>query len=115
VVTFLGSRYAFSQRLISLMIYATEINKRAAQQLGKDKKTTPAVSPTAATTAAAPSAATTSPNTDPEKAIPSSSSASTRADKSLPVLGGEEIELYFLLKDTVNFSSIDRTSRGKFP
>lgn len=96
----LGGKYSFSERLISLMVFASEMNRQTAKKTAAAATATPAG---AAKTA------------DPEKGIPNGSSASTSEDHSAPVLEGEEIELYYLLKDTVNYSSIDRTERGEWP
>lgn len=106
VVKLIGLKYGFSQRLISLMIYATQMKQLNAQS-GK-KKNIPSTSRNASRVEIV----------DPEKGLTdgsSQASPATHADSTLPSLEGEEIELYLLLKDTMNYSSVDHTDKGKWP
>ncbi|KAI1870061.1 hypothetical protein JX265_006231 [Neoarthrinium moseri] len=107
IVELLGQRYRLSPRLISLMKYATDMKDKAAQ-LGKEKKTANA-SPKVVSIK----------QSDAEKAFMQTdqSSGSTQPGRGPPVqravpLDGEEIELYLLLKDTVNYSSLDHTEKA---
>jgi hypothetical protein len=114
VVRLIGQKYGFSQRLISLMIYAKEMQQHVVQR-GK-KKNTPA-GPRNPSNCKLPAKSKNAPTAplDPEKALTDGSSAASPAAQErspLPPLEGEEIELYLLLKNTVNFTSIDHTDRG---
>lgn len=108
IVKVIGTKYAFSQRLISLMINATLMKQRG-DQFGKKRnlasrsRNRPQLSMETG---------------DPEMGLsndPSRTSTSNQAKGSLPLLEGEEIQLYLLLKETVNYSSIDHTEKGTPP
>ncbi|KAH8675861.1 hypothetical protein BX600DRAFT_494291 [Xylariales sp. PMI_506] len=98
VIEEIGTKYAFSHRLISLMKYATKMKERAAANKKK----------TALSTKSSPRSAH-----DLEKGPRGDVSLTTisKATAGLP-MEGEEIDLYLVLKDTVNYTSIDHTEKA---
>ncbi|KAH6660561.1 hypothetical protein BKA67DRAFT_641640 [Truncatella angustata] len=109
VVKLIGQKYAFSQRLISLMIYAAEMQQHATQ--ARKKKGSVATKKTASKNVGR----ATRTQGDAEKGLTDMSSGTSPAPEprgSLPPLEGEEIEIYLLMKDTVNYSSIDHTDKA---
>ncbi|KAI0125762.1 hypothetical protein BJ170DRAFT_446288 [Xylariales sp. AK1849] len=100
-VGIIGERYAFSQRLLSLMIFATTMKRQAAQL--KEKRT--------AATNTGPKSISTS-QLDVEKGLNDETEPRPADKDALPRLEGEEIELYLLLKDTVQYTSIDQTEKA---
>lgn len=116
VVQLIGQKYAFSQRLISLMIYAKEMQQHAKQ--GRKKKNAASANKnTSSLNLTRPKPIVTTVQHDVEKGPLNDDSSTTSPSASekrnfLPPLEGEEIELYLLLKNTVNYSSIDHTDRA---
>ncbi|KAK6072515.1 ADP-ribosylation factor [Seiridium cupressi] len=115
IVKLVGSKYAFSQRLISLMIYAKEMQQYAAHT-GKKKNASAAARKASALNLPATNKNASAVQIDPEKGLTDGSSTTSptaqTTTSALPPLEGEEIDLYLLLKDTVNYSSTDHTDKA---
>ncbi|ORY66346.1 uncharacterized protein BCR38DRAFT_177777 [Pseudomassariella vexata] len=95
----IGDKYNFSYRLKCLMMYATDL-KDGAQRSTESRA------------AAARKLAATQiveMETDIEKAPGADTTRSLETDTGIPL---EEVELYFLVKDTLSYSSIDHTDKA---
>ncbi|KAH7031598.1 uncharacterized protein B0I36DRAFT_324269 [Microdochium trichocladiopsis] len=129
VTNFLGDQYEFSQRMIGIMQNAKKFSSMAAKT--ESSASSSSRRPHAETAAATPAAAsarggaaledvqlvdlekgTAASNTQSSAAASSSSAAATAHaahDQKMPMLDGDDVRLFLLLKNKVNYSSIDQT------
>ncbi|KAF3016733.1 hypothetical protein E8E14_001801 [Neopestalotiopsis sp. 37M] len=115
VVQVIGQKYAFSQRLISLMKNGKAMQQRAKQQGRKRKIAASSNRNQFTSNSRRQKPVVTSQQTDVEKGPvndDSSTSSPGVPDKSTPSLLDEELELFYLLKNTVNYFSIDHTDKA---
>lgn len=109
IVEALGEKYGFSERLRSLMkIKTPPVTKPQPASLRQ----------TGASTRNSRKPASTSTESALERGENAEKTGSARQNPpqtrpKMPVAVGEDIQLYFLLKETVNYFSIDHTDRGK--
>jgi hypothetical protein len=115
VVEVIGQKYAFSERLISLMMNDKAMQQRAKQQGRKRKNAASSNRNQSNMSSRRQRTTVTSQQTDPEKGMNDDSSTTTPVvpDKSTAKPPDEELELFYLLKNTVNYFSIDHTDRGR--
>ncbi|RYP61594.1 hypothetical protein DL771_010075 [Monosporascus sp. 5C6A] len=106
LVDFLGQRYEFSDRLRSL-VKMKPVTKWKEERMKQRQKVAGVQKPASRGKA-----------TSTESALERGEKASSTGSEQLPVepppevpLDGDDIQLYFLLKETVNYSSIDLTDR----
>ncbi|KAF7533452.1 hypothetical protein G7054_g7049 [Neopestalotiopsis clavispora] len=114
VVEVIGQKYAFSERLISLMMNDKAMQQRAKQQGRKRKNAASSNRNQSNMSSRRQRTTVTSQQTDPEKGMNDDSSTTTPVvpDKSTAKPPDEELELFYLLKNTVNYFSIDHTDRA---
>ncbi|RYP68997.1 hypothetical protein DL769_005384 [Monosporascus sp. CRB-8-3] len=106
LVDFIGQQYEFSDRLRSL-VKMKPVAKWKEERMKQRRKVAGVQKPAA-----------TSKATSTESALERGENASSTGSEQLPAepppeiaLDGDDIQLYFLLKETVNYSSIDLTDR----
>lgn len=111
----IGEKYDFSERLRALMKMKPNLGAKSPGGSGLKRRQAPAV----AQTTTSPGRRVTSAESALERGEKASNTESnTQSDEPPPPIPrapnmlGEDIALYLLLKDTVNYFSIDHTERG---
>lgn len=116
----IGEKYDFSDRLINLMVRATSFKKVVEQTAAAEKKALETqMSRKSAASRGRETRAARSSHRAQERDVEQGSGHELRNVAQPPtatnVKEAEDIDLYTILKETVNFSSIDHTDKGKAP
>jgi hypothetical protein len=118
-VKLIGEKYDFSDRLINLMVKATDYKNTVEQAAAAEEKALKAqmsrrnAASRARATRAARSRYGRRGRDEEQGSGLELNQTPTSMNKFANVKEAEDIDLYIILKETVNFSSIDHTDKGK--